>query len=114
MLSKGLGEDQAPLIDDQEQRSFADGDARMMLLKPGEYAYAYNAQVVADADSGVIVAADLTNVAPDEGHLPGQVEQIRGLRTMAGLPAERPTTASADAGYFSHANPLRTVGASTC
>ena len=38
MLSKGLGEDQAPLIDDQEQRSFADGDARMMLLKRGEYA----------------------------------------------------------------------------
>jgi transposase len=76
----------------------------MMLLKRGEYAYAYNAQAVADAESGMIMAADLTNVAPDEGHLPALVEQIRGLRTLAGLSDETPATASADAGYFSHAN----------
>ncbi len=101
---QGLAEGEAPAIDDKEQRSFADGDARMMLLKRGEYAYAYNAQAVADADSGVIVAADLTNVAPDESHLPALVEQIRGLRTLVGLSDETPTTASADAGYFSHAN----------
>jgi transposase len=101
---QGLAEDESPVIDDNEQRSFADGDARMMLLKRGEYAYAYNAQAVADAESGVIVAADLTNVAPDEGHLPALVEQLRGLRTLAGLPDETPTTVSADAGYFSHAN----------
>jgi hypothetical protein len=103
-VEQELAEDETPVIDDKEQRSFADGDARMMLLKRGEYAYAYNAQAVADADSGVIVAADLTNVAPDEGHLPALVEQIRDLRTVAGVPNEAPTTASADAGYFSHAN----------
>src|SRR5918912_1903485 len=101
---QGLAEDETPVIDDKEQRSFADGDARMMLLKRGEYAYSYNAQAAADADSSVIVAADLTNVAPDEGHLPALVEQIRGLRTLAGVPDETPTTASADAGYFSHTN----------
>jgi transposase len=101
---QGLGEDAAPTIDDREQRSFADGDARMMLLKRGEYAYAYNAQAAADAASGVIVAAELTNVAPDAGHLPRLVEQLRGLRTVAGLANETPTTVSADAGYFSHAN----------
>jgi transposase len=101
---QGLGEDEAPVIDDKEQRSFADGDARMMLLKRGEYAYAYNAQAVADADRGVIVAAELTNASPDEGHLPALVEQIRHLRTLAGLSDQTPTTTSADAGYFSHAN----------
>src|ERR687885_1241177 len=101
---QGLPEDATPPIDDKEQRSFADGDARMMLLKRGEYAYAYNAQAAADAQSGVIVAAGLTNVAPDEGHLPQLIEQVRGLRTVLGLPDETPTTVSADAGYFSHAN----------
>ena len=101
---QGLAEDEMPAIDDKEQRSFADGDARMMLLKRGEYAYAYNAQAAADAESGVIVAADLTNAAPDEGHLPQLVQQVRGLRAVAGLAEETPTTVSADAGYFSHAN----------
>src|SRR5918994_472082 len=59
---QGLPEDEPPAIDDKEQRSFADGDARMMLMKRGEYGYAYNAQVAVDAENGVIVAAELTNV----------------------------------------------------
>jgi transposase len=101
---QGLAENEAPVIDEKEQRSFADGDARMMLLKRGEYAYAYNAQAVADDDSGVIVAAELTNLSPDEGHLPALVEQIRELRSVAGLSDQTPTTVSADAGYFSHTN----------
>ena len=33
-----------------------------------------------DATSGVIVAADLTNSAPDVGHLPGVVSRVRELR----------------------------------
>ena len=101
---QGLAADETPAIDDTEQCSFADGDARLMLLKRGEYASAYNAQAAADAQRGVIVAADLTNVAPDEGHLPTLLEEVRGLRAAAGLPDESPTTVSADAGYFSHAN----------
>src|SRR5215216_1661689 len=74
-LREGLAEEQTPVIDDTEQRSFADGEARIMLMKRGEYAYAYNAQAAADAASGIIVAADLTNTAPDVGHLPGLVSQ---------------------------------------
>jgi transposase len=101
---QGLSADQPPTIEDKEQRSFADGDARMMLLKRGDYGYAYNAQAVADETSGVIVAADLTNVAPDEGHLPALVAQVRVLREMVALAEDRPTTMSADAGYFSHDN----------
>jgi transposase len=101
---QGLTEDASPVIEDKEQRSFADGDARMILLKRGEYAYAYNAQAAVDAESGVIVAAALTNVAPDVGHLPDLVAQVRSLRDAAGLPEEQPTTVSADAGYFSGDN----------
>jgi transposase len=102
--ARGRPEGQSPMIDDKEQRSFADGDARMMLMKRGEYGYAYNAQAAVDAESGVIVAADLTNVAPDVGHLPELVARVRALREAAGLPEEAPTTVSADAGYFSGDN----------
>ena len=102
--AQGLTDDQQPTIQDKEQRSFADGDARMMLLKRGDYGYAYNAQAAVDATSGIIVDADLTNVAPDEGHLPAMVTQVRTLRATAGLEDATPTTVSADAGYFSHAN----------
>jgi transposase len=101
---QGRPESQPPTIDDKEQRSFADGDARMMLMKRGEYGYAYNAQAAVDAESGVIVAADLTNVAPDVGHLPDLVTRVRSLRGAAGRPDGEPTTVSADAGYFSGDN----------
>jgi hypothetical protein len=98
---QGLADDQAPAIDPTAQRSFADGDARMMLLKRGEYADAYNAQAAVDELHGVIVAADLTNVVPDQGHLPVRVDEVRRLRAIARLGDDAPTMASADAGYFS-------------
>jgi transposase len=101
---QGLPVGEPPAIDDKEQRSFADGDARMMLMKRGEYGYAYNAQAAVDAESGVIVAAELSNVAPDVGHLPELVARVRALREAAGLPDREPTTVSADAGYFSGDN----------
>src|SRR6059058_1966107 len=89
---------------EKEQRSFADDDARIMLMMRGAYDYAYNAQAAVDAESGVIVAAALTNVAPDMGHLPDLVADVRSLRDVAGLADARLTTVSADTGYFSGEN----------
>ena len=103
-VEQGLAEGAAPVIDDKDQRSFADGDARIMLMKRGEYAYAYNAQAAVDAASGIIVGADLTNTAPDVGHLPAVVRRVRELRAVATLPDNEATTVSADAGYFSTDN----------
>jgi transposase len=102
--TQGLPAGEAPVIEDKEQRSFADGDARMMLMKRGEYDYAYNAQAAVDETSGVILAATLTNVAADVGHLPELVGQVRTLRATANLPATEPTTVTADAGYLSGDN----------
>ena len=102
--AQGLSEDASPVIAEKEQRSFADGDARIMLLKRGEYDYAYNAQAGVDAAHGVIVVAELTNIAPDVGHLPTAAREVRALRAIAALPDERPTTMSSDAGYFSGEN----------
>src|SRR3954469_9928803 len=101
---QGLPEDVAPGIADKEQRSFADTDARIMLMKRGAYDYAYNAQAAVDAEDGVIVAATLTNVAPDMGHLPELVAEVRDLRDFAGVSPADPTTVSADTGYFSGEN----------
>src|SRR5215210_4642486 len=92
---QGLAEDAVPEIAEKEQRSFADRDARIMLMKRGEYDYAYNAQAAVDAENGVIVATDLTNVAPDVGHRPGLAAEVR---------AAHRTTVNADAGYFSGEN----------
>jgi len=101
---QGLSAGEQPVIADKEQRSFADDDARIMLMKRGAYDYAYNAQAVVDAESGVIVAAVLTNIAADMRHLPDLVAEVRTLRAGVGLPDDQPTTVSADAGYFSGEN----------
>ncbi|HEX2298713.1 MAG TPA: IS1182 family transposase, partial [Pseudonocardiaceae bacterium] len=100
----GLGEEEPAAIEEKEQRSFADEDARILPMKHGGYDYAYNAQAAVDAEHGVIVAAVLTNVAPDMGHLPQLVTEVRLLRAEAERPDEEPTTVSADAGYFSGDN----------
>jgi hypothetical protein len=60
----------------------------------------YNAQAAVDAETHIIVAADLTNQAADSPHLPAMVEQI-----LANT-GRRPEELSADAGYFSEANLL--------
>src|SRR4051794_15891920 len=96
--AQGLSEDEPPVIADKEQRSFADDDARIMLMKRGAYDYADTAQAGVDGESGVIVVAELTNAAPDVGHLPAAAGAV------ADLPAEHLTTLSTDAGYFSGAN----------
>lgn len=92
-------------IEDKEQRNFADPEARMMLMKRGEFDYAYNGQVCVDEEHGVIVAGDLSNEAFDGGHLPGIVEEVRELRRELGLDeAGKETRMSADRAYFSVEN----------
>lgn len=98
-----------PKIEDREQRSFADRKARIMLMKRGEFDYAYNAQACPDEERGVIVAADLSNEASDMGHLPGMVEEVRELRQELGKTEEETTVMSTDSGYFSAEN-IKTEG----
>jgi transposase len=99
-----------PKIEDKEQRSFADHDGRIMLMKSGGFDYAYNGQVGTDDNQGVIVVADLTNKAADMGHLPEMVAQVRELREeLKVLEEEKQTEISADSGYFSADN-IKTEG----
>ena len=99
-----LTEGESPVIEAKEQRSFADRDARMMLMKRGEFDYAYNAQAGIDEEQGVIVVAELSNEAADTGHLPGMVKEVRELRQELGK-TEETTEMTADRGYFSVEHP---------
>jgi len=100
-----LKEGQSPWIEDKEQRSFADHDGRMMLMKRGEFDYGYNAQACMDEGHGVIVAGDLSNEASDMGHLPEIVKEVRQLRDeLYPGETEKETVMTADSGYFSVEN----------
>jgi transposase len=89
---QGLEEREMPWIEEREQRSFADGDARMMLMKRGEFDYAYNGQVGIDEGHGVIVAADLSNqalVLPKGKDGPPSWDGPGGTRTKARIRQSR-------------------------
>lgn len=108
---QGLKEGESPQIKDREQRSFADQHARIMLMKRGEFDYAYNAQAGTEESHGVIVVADLTNQASDTGHLPKMVVEVRELRKELDFDGDKDekTEMSADSGYFSADN-IKTEG----
>jgi transposase len=70
-------------------------EARRMKINGGTNRFAYNAQAVADAHEGVLVACDATRQETDAGQLVPMIEQAR-----ANLgPAAQDLTTVADAGY---------------
>lgn len=81
----------------KSQRNFTDPDSRIMKSKTG-YLQAYNAQIVVDGASQVIVAEGLTNQAPDQQHLVPML-----ARAVANC-GDRPAILTADNGYFSADN----------
>lgn len=81
------------------QRNFTDPESRIMLDGATKgFVQAFNAQAAVDATCGVIVAAGVTQQAPDNGQL------IPMLTLVADNIGTLPQRASADAGYFSEAN----------
>jgi hypothetical protein len=68
------------------------------MQKGGAVIQAYNAQIVVDADSQVIVAEVVTNQAPDVEHLPAMLD--RAIEGCGQIPDEL----SADTGYLSEQN----------
>lgn len=95
---KGLAKETRAVPPERAQYNFTDPDSRIMLGPDKAFIQGYNAQIAVDAETQIIVAADLTNQASDRPHLPGLIEQAR--QNTGKLPAE----VSADAGYFSEKN----------
>ena len=100
-----------PKIEEREQRSFADRKARMMLIKRGQFEYAYNAESGTEEGHGIIAVADLTKEPWSTEHLPQIVEEVRESRQEPGFSAEeeKETKISAESGYFSARN-IKTEG----
>ena len=88
------------------QDNFTDPDSRIMKTGAG-FEQCYNAQTAVDAHAQLIVAAELTNVAADNGELP---RMLQAASDNGGKPA---ALALADAGYRSEEVLEQLSGSST-
>jgi transposase len=85
---------------EKAQRNFTDPDSRIMPdgAHKGSFVQAYNAQAAVDSHVQIIVAAEITQDTTDYGQLIPLLEQVEANM------GQKPTAASADAGYWSEAN----------
>lgn len=90
---------------DKEQSNFTDPDSRIMKTKSG-WIQGYNAQVMVDESSGVIVAEEVSNRSTDSTRLAPMLDKTEANLIAVGVSStERSSMAfSADAGYCSEAN----------
>ena len=90
---------QAAVPEDKAQRNFTDPESRIMKNGASKgFEQAYNAQIVVDDKSQIIVAASVTQESNDKKQL---IPMIKKVEENLG---EWPENVSADAGYFSEAN----------
>lgn len=90
---------------DKEQSNFTDPDSRIMKTKTG-WVQGYNAQVVVEEASGVIVAQEVTHYATDSPRLAPMLDATDTNFAAVGLSAagRLPAHFTADAGYCSEKN----------
>lgn len=92
------GENKQVVPSPKAQRNFTDKESRIMKGSDKQFLQAYNCQAAVDADSQIIIAALVTNMAGDNPHLKPMVAQcIDNIEQV-------PSQVSADAGYFSERN----------
>jgi len=86
------------------QRNFTDPESKIMKTGDGAFQQCYNAQAIVDDSTQVIVAAELSNVAPDAGQLEGVLEDLARNLHAAGATLAKDALLLGDAGYFSESN----------
>jgi transposase len=89
----------------KEQSNFTDPDSRIMKAKGG-WMQGYNAQVVVEEASGIILASEVGEHSADSPRLVPMLEATTAMLVASGVPAAEaiPDHFSADAGYCSEAN----------
>lgn len=80
------------------QRNFTDPDSRIMLSSDKAFVQAYNCQAAVDAESQVILVADVSQSAADQGQLVPLIEQVAVEQEQV------PQVVSADAGYWTESD----------
>ena len=90
---------------EKEQSNFTDPDSRIMKAKSG-WVQGYNAQVVVEEQSGVIVAQEVSHHAADSPRLAPVLDATDATLAAIGVPegTRTPQHFSADAGYCSEKN----------
>ena len=88
------------------QRNFTDPDSRLM-MRDGGFIQAYNAQIAVDEETQIIVAAALSNQAPDAEYFEPMLERV--VENCGAVP----TITTADSGYFSARNVAAAVAMGT-
>jgi transposase len=79
------------------QRNFTDPESRIM-VRDGAFVQAFNAQIAVDEEAQIIVAAALTNQAPDAEHFEPMLRRV--VENCDAVP----TCTTGDSGYYSAAN----------
>ena len=89
----------------REQSNFTDPESRIMKSKAG-WVQGYNAQVLVEAASGVILAEEVSNHGADSRRLAPMLDTLERNLGACGVPLTERTPAhfSADAGYCSEQN----------
>ncbi len=86
------------------QRNFTDPESKIMKSADGAFHQCFNGQAIVDSQAQVIVAAEISDEAPDARQLQPALEQLD--ENLDEIDAELPQAAAltADAGYFSEEN----------
>lgn len=91
------------------QRNFTDPESKIMKTADGSFHQCYSGQAIVDARSQVIVAAELSDEAPDARQLEPALEQLEQNLQAVDATLPEGATLAADAGYFSEHNITITV-----
>ena len=92
------------------QRNFTDPESRIMKTGDGAFHQCYNAQAIVDDTCQVIVAAELSNVAPDAGQLTSVLDDLAANLEAIDADLSKGSVLLGDAGYFSESNIQTTIG----
>jgi transposase len=86
------------------QRNFTDPESKIMKTADGAFHQCFNGQAIVDSDTQVIVAADVSDQAPDARLLEGALEQLADNLDEIDAALADGATLLADAGYLSGEN----------
>lgn len=112
--SKRGGREPKPIDEtpaDKAQTNFTDPEAKIMKVSNKGFDYCYNAQVMVDEESQIIVAGDVTPKANDKQQATPLAKQTQENLAAAGIEtpkqadgSEAKIPCSADSGYYSETN----------
>jgi transposase len=97
-------DDDPPQPKPAAQRNFTDPESKIMKTSDGSFHQCFNGQALVDSHAQVIVAAELSDEAPDARQLEPALAQL--AQNLAAIDAELADNAAllADAGYYSEEN----------